>query len=480
MTLRLRLVITAVAAALPVALGVYFSAERLRQRDRYRALDRFAVSQITDDARARCESNPNWFLAGPRPDRPSPEQLAAPDADVHAPRPPVVELPFEYFAYDDGFQPLSTAGPRFPADLRLAMRGGAKVVSGPFPTREGTGQQEAISTGWTGSPCAVLLFRLRPAAGQSGEGLALLAGAAAAIFVVAFATGAPIVARIRRLASETRRAAAEEYRSAVTIGGRDEVSAVAFAFNEAGTLIRDRTTDIRDREDNLRRFIAAATDQVAVPLANFERGLAAVESAGLPEAQRAALRDAVVEAHTLAMRLQNLAAAATLKMSLASRARDAVDLPALVRRVAEKQAAFAHASGVHLHVTAGGAALVATSDAGLLEQSVNNLVDNAIRYNRPGGHVEITLDRTRDGRFSLRVDDDGPGAPDEVLANLNAIRRFRGDEGRKGAGEIGLGLAVVREAGDRLGIKWAFRRSARGWFQAELTGPFTSSQPAAR
>jgi signal transduction histidine kinase len=72
----------------------------------------------------------------------------------------------------------------------------------------------------------------------------------------------------------------------------------------------------------------------------------------------------------------------------------------------------------------------------------------------------------------LRVTDDGPGAPDEVLAKLNANRRFRGDEGKAGArGDLGLGLAVVREVCDRAGIRWAFRRSGRGWFEAELTGP---------
>jgi signal transduction histidine kinase len=111
-----------------------------------------------------------------------------------------------------------------------------------------------------------------------------------------------------------------------------------------------------------------------------------------------------------------------------------------------------------------------TGNVLLLEQAVNNLVDNAIRHNRAGGHVTISIDRTSDGRVSLRVEDDGPGAPDDVLAKLNANRRFRGDEGRAHqTGELGLGLAVVREVSDRLGIRWAFRRSARGWFQAELT-----------
>jgi signal transduction histidine kinase len=57
-----------------------------------------------------------------------------------------------------------------------------------------------------------------------------------------------------------------------------------------------------------------------------------------------------------------------------------------------------------------------------------------------------------------------------VLARLNANRRFRGDEGRaRRPGELGLGLAVVREVCDRFGIQWAFRKNAKGWFEAEMT-----------
>src|SRR3989442_7349375 len=120
MKLRPRLVLTSLAVAIPVAVVLFEAAEWLRSRDMQMALDRFVASQMTDDVRERCDSNPNWFLAGPRPDRPRPEVLAAPDADVNAPRPPTQNVPFEYFAYDQAFAPLSSAGPRFPPELRLA------------------------------------------------------------------------------------------------------------------------------------------------------------------------------------------------------------------------------------------------------------------------------------------------------------------------------------------------------------------------
>jgi signal transduction histidine kinase len=471
MKLRPRLLVMALLVAVPSAVALYVVNDRLRERDMRIMLDRFVTSQLTDDTRERCDANANWFLAGPRPDRPAPEVLAAPDADVYAPRPPTQDLPLEHFAFDGGFQPLSTAGPRFPPDLRQALRSGQTSVIAPFETEEGTGLQRAVVTDWSGSPCAVLLFRMRPLPNEGARAVGMFVAIAGVLIAVALIPALPIVSRVRTLGGEARRAAADEYRSTVTVGGRDEMSSIAFAFNEAASDIRRRATAVRDRDESLRRHIAAVGDVVAGPLVELERELAELDRQHPPESLRAGINAAIVDAHTLAMRLQNVSVAAALKMSLESRARDVVDLGALVQRSVDRHAPFALAMNVQVGVALPPEPIATAADAPLLEQAINNLVDNAIRHNRPGGRVEITLDRTRDGRFSLRVADDGPGAPDEVLSKLNAPRRFRGDEGRvRQPGELGLGLAVVREVGDRLGITWAFRRSAKGWFEAELTG----------
>lgn len=471
MKLRTRLLVFALLAAIPTAILLYLAAEWLRSRDARLILDRVITAQLTDDTRDRCDANANWFLAGPRPDRPTPPQLEAPDADVTAPRAPTQELPFEYFAYDGGFQPLSTAGPRFPADLRQALRSGAKRSFTRFDSKEGSGYQAAVLTEWTGSPCAVLLFRMRALPSQSAQRAAIGLTLAAVLIAIALIPGYPIVARVRRLGVEARRAAEDEYRSIVDVGGRDEMSSIAFAFNEASSDIRRRATDTRDREESLRRYLANVEESVGVPLRSLERRLDDISRHGAPAALSAEINAAVVDAHTLAMRVQNLSVAGALKMSMDTRTPEAIDLRGLVARVVDRQAAFARAVAVEIDASSV-ESLTASGDEPLLEQAVNNLVDNAIRYNRAGGHVAVSLDRTRDGRFSLRVEDDGPGVPDEVLERLNANRRFRGDEGRAHQpGELGLGLAIVREVSDRLGIRWAFRRSARGWFEAELTGP---------
>lgn len=81
----------------------------------------------------------------------------------------------------------------------------------------------------------------------------------------------------------------------------------------------------------------------------------------------------------------------------------------------------------------------------LLDQLVYNLVDNAIRYNRPGGSVMVETG-VKDGRSYLSVSDTGIGIPPESQGRVFE-RFYRVDKSRsKATGGTGLGLAIVKHA----------------------------------
>ncbi|MFD7706087.1 DUF4118 domain-containing protein [Streptomyces sp. NPDC059786] len=80
-------------------------------------------------------------------------------------------------------------------------------------------------------------------------------------------------------------------------------------------------------------------------------------------------------------------------------------------------------------------------DAGLLERSVANLVENAVKYSRAGERVLVAASALGD-RVEVRVVDRGPGVPDEAKDRIFAPFQRYGDAPR-GAG-VGLGLAVAR------------------------------------
>ncbi len=81
-------------------------------------------------------------------------------------------------------------------------------------------------------------------------------------------------------------------------------------------------------------------------------------------------------------------------------------------------------------------------DSGMLKELVENLVQNAIRYNNPGGHVWVSV-KNEDGPC-LIVKDDGIGIPEADQGRIFE-RFYRVDKSRsKATGGTGLGLAIVK------------------------------------
>ncbi|MEU5362433.1 ATP-binding protein [Streptomyces sp. NPDC005925] len=88
------------------------------------------------------------------------------------------------------------------------------------------------------------------------------------------------------------------------------------------------------------------------------------------------------------------------------------------------------------------------ADPGLLERSVANLVENAVKYSPPGRPVLVTASAIAD-RVEVRVVDRGPGVPDDAKDRIFEPFQRYGDAPR-GAG-VGLGLAVARGFAEAVG-----------------------------
>ena len=121
---------------------------------------------------------------------------------------------------------------------------------------------------------------------------------------------------------------------------------------------------------------------------------------------------------------------------------EVVDLLDVARDCVERQKLNARHAYVTLNYL-GESALV-QGNRGLLDELCQNLCDNAIRYNRPGGKVQITTACLRDGHCTLTVADNGIGIPREAQSSVFE-RFYRVDKSRsKATGGTGLGLAIVK------------------------------------
>ncbi|HEX8500031.1 MAG TPA: ATP-binding protein [Pyrinomonadaceae bacterium] len=118
-----------------------------------------------------------------------------------------------------------------------------------------------------------------------------------------------------------------------------------------------------------------------------------------------------------------------------------VELSTVVEETFAALAAKAEALGVALLNEVPADAFV-RADPRRLEQLLTNLVDNAIKFNRRGGAVTVSHERTDRDRVS--VSDSGEGIPSEHLSRIFE-RFYRVDRARSRAlGGTGLGLAIVK------------------------------------
>jgi signal transduction histidine kinase len=462
MTLRPRLLLTSVSVAIPLALMLFFVNERLRLRDMEQDLRRSIEGEF---ARAgSCEVAPELFGFF----RPPPE-----DGGGRRGGPPGRGAgPNQLFVYSRAFYGARGRGPEVPDALRAALLRGDVSATSTFWTMDGRGIAVGVPFGAQDGPCAFLIGWMPPRPGVLHDQLMAFGLVIISVVGAAWFAAGPVIGRLRRLGEHVRQSADAYYAAPVPVpdSGRDEVSSLARAFNTAGAHVREHLLDLHARRESLRHFVGNTSHDIALPLTVLQGHLAELERlvpAGSPQQTR--VREAVQEAHYMASLLRNLSAAATLDEE-ASVPFAPVDVSALVERVAARHRALARARGVTLEHAVPEHEVHAMGDVTLFEQAVSNLVENAIHYNRDGGHVALVLDRRSSDRFVVRVVDDGPGVSPEDLA-VFTTRRFRGSDARTRRPEgQGLGLSIVAEAVARLGFTLEFHRPDAGGLAAEIAG----------
>ncbi len=126
-----------------------------------------------------------------------------------------------------------------------------------------------------------------------------------------------------------------------------------------------------------------------------------------------------------------------------------VDLAALVQACLPQVQPLAQAQGITLLAPPAAAAGWALADPVRLRQALLNLLSNGIRFNRPGGRVQVSV-ASEGTQPLLRVEDSGPGLSADQLAHL--FEPFvRHGPARDGLGGSGIGLAIVRASVQQMG-----------------------------
>ena len=190
------------------------------------------------------------------------------------------------------------------------------------------------------------------------------------------------------------------------------------------------------------RFTADASHELRTPLSIVRAQTeVALTQPRTPEEYRETLTTCLASIERMTAVVEGLLTLARSDAGAEPPAREDVRLDAVVRAVADSLRPAAGQRQVSLHLTL--AETEVAGDGHRLALVASNLIGNAIRYNRDGGRVDITVAR-QDDRAQLRVADTGIGVPAELRSKIFE-RFFRVDTARsRAAGGAGLGLAITR------------------------------------
>jgi signal transduction histidine kinase len=243
------------------------------------------------------------------------------------------------------------------------------------------------------------------------------------------------VLRPVRVITETARRASEQHlgeRLALT-GARDELMELADTFD--GMLERLDAAFATQR-----RFVANASHELRTPLTVMRTAIDVTLAKPSPTPRQLIdmamrVRRSIDRAESMVEALLTLAVSDQGKLSteftdLATCAEDAID------------AAAPEIERLDLHVNTELDPAETTGDPQLLERMIQNLVDNAVRHNEPGGWIRLRTGSSDAGAF-LEIANSGPFIPDDAVPSL--FEPFRRMEARAGVRDgVGLGLSIAR------------------------------------
>lgn len=203
-------------------------------------------------------------------------------------------------------------------------------------------------------------------------------------------------------------------------------------------------TEKEQGEQMRREFTANVSHELKTPLTSIS-GMAEIMKDGLVRAEdiQGFAADIYKESQRLIRLVEDIIHLSRLDEGGADLEKKEVDLLELARTVQERLRPTAGQSGVELEVS--GEHQTISGIPSVVEEMIYNLLDNAIKYNRPGGKAAVTVSGAPDG-VVVTVSDTGIGIP---LEDQNRVfeRFYRVDKSHsKEIGGTGLGLSIVKHA----------------------------------
>lgn len=273
-----------------------------------------------------------------------------------------------------------------------------------------------------------------------GGAVVLLYSFVAGVVLLAF-----ITRRVRGLARDMARFRDGDFSRRSRLQGRDEIARLGAGFNSLADRLSGTIEELQAAEEYRTRLVANVSHDLRTPMATLrsyvESFLLRWEdlSAADRERQLGIITSNLDNLDGLVERLFELS---QLESGNAETRPEPFSLEELADDVLRRLEVKAEAAGVKLELKVEGGATPVLADPLRIAQVLQNLVDNAVKFNREGGTVTVTLGPAG-ARVPVTVRDDGAGIAAEDLPHVFE-RFYTADKSRTGKDRgSGLGLAIA-------------------------------------
>jgi signal transduction histidine kinase len=264
--------------------------------------------------------------------------------------------------------------------------------------------------------------------------------------ILGYFLSSTVTERINLLKGAAQRLAQGELQTRVPVSGRDEVSALAAAFNQMAEQLQAADRKQRELESLRRDLIAWVGHDLQTPLTSMRAILEALADGVVdePDMVKRYLLTAQRDVMSLSALIDDLFQLSQLDAGGFPLHRAPASLSDLVSDTLESFSQLARQQGITLEGQVESDVDPVFMDTQAIGRVFNNLISNALRHTLPQGRVSVWVRRGGSG-VDVTVSDTGEGIRAQDLPHIFE-RFYRGDASRsraRGSG-AGLGLAIAR------------------------------------
>lgn len=222
-----------------------------------------------------------------------------------------------------------------------------------------------------------------------------------------------------------------------------EINIIAETTTRMSRNVKEYLSQI-EREKQIRQeFFSNASHELKTPITSVQGYAELLENGIIQDEEQKAdfIKRIKKEAGNMDNLINDILMISRLETKEAEILRSDVRLSILVEDIIESLEPLAASHEVLMHMDCKPICIYANGQQ--MKELIGNLISNAVKYNKPGGEVWITVTE-EDRNVVIRVKDNGMGIPKESLGRIFE-RFYRVDKGRsKKQGGTGLGLSIVK------------------------------------